>query len=83
MLVVINQVPRPTDFVSIQGPIDSSVLNLFLSVFLKTLCFKNKMLLLSMHCIAYAFGKLGYTNVLSHENSVPYSTSLVGEDVIP
>jgi hypothetical protein len=41
------------------------------------------MLLLSMHYIAYAFGKLGYTNVHSHENSVPYSTSLVGEVVIP
>jgi hypothetical protein len=40
-------------------------------VLLTTLCFTVKMLLLSMHCIAYAFGKLGYTNVHSYENSVP------------
>jgi hypothetical protein len=35
------------------------------------LVFYSKMLLLSMHCIAYAFGKHGYTIVHSHENSVP------------
>jgi hypothetical protein len=55
MLVVINQVLCPTSFVSSKGSIDSSVLNLFFSVLLKTLCFKLKMLLWSMHCIAYAF----------------------------
>jgi hypothetical protein len=34
----------------------------------------KKLSLLSMHCIAYAFGKLGCTNVLSHGNSIliPY-----------
>jgi hypothetical protein len=40
-----------------------------LLVLLPTLELK-KMLLLSMHCIACAFGKLGYTNVHPHENSV-------------
>jgi hypothetical protein len=53
---------------------------LILLVLLTTLCFKfKKMLLLSMHCIAYAFGKLGHTNVHSHENSVllPYLSGLV------
>jgi hypothetical protein len=54
-----------------QDSIDSSVMNLFFLVLLTTLCFKVKMLLLSMHCIAYAFGKLGYTNLHTHENSVP------------
>jgi hypothetical protein len=76
MLVVINQVLCSTDFVSIEDPIDSSVLNLFFSVLLKTLCCKLKMLLLSMHCLAYAFGKHGYTNVHSHENSVPFALPL-------
>jgi hypothetical protein len=56
--------------VPIKDPIESSVLNLFFLVLLTTLCFKLKMLLLSMHYIAYAFGKLGYTNVHSHENSI-------------
>jgi hypothetical protein len=87
MLVVINQVLCSTIFVSIKDSIDSSVLNLFFSVLLKTLCFKLKMLLFSMHCIAHAFGKHGYTNVHSHENSVPllvpYHASLDGDVVIP
>jgi hypothetical protein len=52
---------------------------LILLVLLTTLCFKVKMLLWSMHCIASAFGKHGYTNVHSHENSVllPYLSGLV------
>jgi hypothetical protein len=52
---------------------------LILLVLLTTLCFKVKMLLFSMHCIASAFGKHGYTNVHSHENSVllPYLSGLV------
>jgi hypothetical protein len=79
MPVVINQVSCSMDFVPIKYPIDSSILNLFFSVLLKTLCSKLKRLLLSMHCIAYAFGKFGYTNVHSHENSVllPYLSWLV------
>jgi hypothetical protein len=56
---------------------------LVLQVFLTTLWFKLKMLLLSMHCIAYAFGKHGYTNVHSHENSVLFLASLVSYVVIP
>jgi hypothetical protein len=35
------------------------------------LCSKLKLLLLSMHYIAYAIGKLGYTNVHPLENSIP------------
>jgi uncharacterized membrane protein YozB (DUF420 family) len=76
MLVVINQVLCSTDFVLIKDPIDSSVLNLFFWVLLTTLCFKLKMLLLSMLCIAHAFGKHGYTNVHSHENFVPFALPL-------
>jgi hypothetical protein len=53
----------------------------------QNLVFKLKMLLFSMHCITRAFGKHGYTNVHSHENSVPllvpYLTSLDGDVVIP
>jgi hypothetical protein len=56
---------------------------LILLVLLMTLWFKLKMLLLSMHYIAYAFGKLGFTNMHSHENSVPYFASLDGDVVIP
>jgi hypothetical protein len=36
-----------------------------------------------MHCIAYAFGKHGFTNMHSHENFVPYFASLDGDVVIP
>jgi hypothetical protein len=82
MLVVINQVLCSIDFVSIKDPIDSSVLNLFFWVLLTTLCFKLKMLLLSTHCIAHAFGKHGYTNVHSHENSVPFALPLWIGDVV-
>jgi hypothetical protein len=47
-------------------------LEFILLILLTTLCFKlKKMLFLSMHCIAYAFGKFGYTNVHPHENSIP------------
>jgi hypothetical protein len=57
---------------------------LVLWVLLTTLCFKLKMLLLSMHCIAHAFGKHGYTNVRSHENSVPFALPLwIGDIVTP
>jgi hypothetical protein len=53
-------------------------------VLLTTLCVKLKMLLLSMHRIAYAFGKFGYTNVHPHENSVPPALPLwIGNVVIP
>jgi hypothetical protein len=77
MLVVINQDPCSTNFVPVKDPIDSSILNLFFSVLLKNLVFLIKMLLLSMPCIAYAFGKHGYTNVHLHETPYPYSTPLV------
>jgi hypothetical protein len=44
----------------------------------------KKMLLLSMHCIAYAFGKFGYTNEHPHENSVPPTLPLsIGDVVTP
>jgi hypothetical protein len=43
----------------------------------QTLWFKLKIWLLSMHCIACAFGKHGYTNVHPHETPYPYPTSLV------
>jgi hypothetical protein len=43
----------------------------------QTLWFKLKIWLLSMRCIACAFGKHGYTNVHSHETPYPYLTSLV------
>jgi hypothetical protein len=42
------------------------------------------MLLLSMHCIEYAFRKLGCFNVYSHGNSVLLpDPSLVDDAVIP
>jgi hypothetical protein len=84
MRVVIHQVLCSKNFVSIKDPIDFSILNLFFSVLLKTFCFKLKMLLLTMHCIAYAFGKFGYTNEHPHENSVPSALPLwIGDVVIP
>jgi hypothetical protein len=43
----------------------------------------KKMLLLSMHCIAYAFGKFGYTNEHLHENSVPPLPLSIGDVVTP
>jgi hypothetical protein len=43
----------------------------------QTLWFKLKMWLLSMCCIAWAFGKHGYTNVHSHETPYPYLSCLV------
>jgi hypothetical protein len=36
-----------------------------------------------MHCIAYAFGKLGHTNMHSHENSALIPYLLFGDVVVP
>jgi hypothetical protein len=71
MLAGTSQVLWFENLVQIKDPIETSVLNLFLWSCSPPCDFQLKMLLLSMHYIAYAFGNLRHLNVHSHEKPVP------------
>jgi hypothetical protein len=51
MLVVINQVLCSKNFVSIEDPIDSSILNLFFLVLLTAMCFRTKINITFEHAL--------------------------------
>jgi hypothetical protein len=68
MLVMINQVPCSTNFVPIKYPIDSAILSLFFGLAHDLVIKINVAFEHALHSIC--IGKIGYTNVHPHENSV-------------